>query len=125
MPFFILVKQTHRRTWSSEASFEAVGGMCLETGVYWRYCLSEGERKKTISNRKGQDGNRLSINVLELMGMVMTAYVMIVIRGDRPTKEGESMLMRGDGSSAVQRVINCGGGQRKERSGGLWGCWRG
>ena len=40
--------------------------------------------------------------------MVMTAYVMMVIRKDRPAKDGESVLMRGD-SSAVPWVINCGG----------------
>ena len=30
-PFFRLVKQPHRRTWFSDASFKAVGGSCLET----------------------------------------------------------------------------------------------
>ena len=80
--------------------------------------MSEGERKSTIRSRKGGDGNRLSINFLELMGMVMTAYVMIVIRRDRLTKEEESVLMRGDSSSTGQWVINCGGGEGEERSGG-------
>ena len=61
--------------------------------------------KRTIRSRKGGDRNRLSVNILELMGMVMTAYAMIVIRKDRPTKEGESVLLRGDSSSAVQWVI--------------------
>ena len=32
--FFRFVKQTHKRTWFPDASFEAVGGLCLETGVY-------------------------------------------------------------------------------------------
>ena len=114
-PFFRFVKQTHRRTWFSDASFEALGGLCLEMGVYSRYNLSEGEVKRTIRSRKGGDRNRLSINVLELMGMVMTAYVMIVIRRDRPAKEGESVLMRGGSSSAVQWVINC--GERRDREG--------
>ena len=36
---------------------------------------------------------------------------MIVDGKDRPAKEGESRLMRGDGSSEVQWVINCGGGK--------------
>ena len=79
-----------------DALFEAVGRLCLETGVYWRYNLSEGEMKRTIRNRKGEDSNRLSINVLELVVMVMVAYVMIVIGKDRPTEEGESVLMRRD-----------------------------
>ena len=83
--------------------------MCLETGVYWRYNLSEGEMKRTIRNRKGEDSNRLSINVLELVGMVVAAYVMIVIRKDRPMEEEESVRMRRDSSSGVQWVITAGG----------------
>ena len=82
------MKQPYMRTWLSDASFEAVGGLCLETGVYWRYRLTEEERGRTIRSRKVEDGNRLSINVLELLRMVMTAYVMIVIKKDRPAREG-------------------------------------
>ena len=45
----------------------------------------------------------LPINMLELVGMVWTAYVMIVIKKDiRRREEGEAVLMRGDNSSAVQ-----------------------
>ena len=40
--FFSFVKQTHKWICFSDASFEAVRGLCLETGVYWRYNMSEG-----------------------------------------------------------------------------------
>ena len=96
-PFFRFVKQTHKRTWFSDASFEAVGGLCLEMRVCWRHNLSEGEVKRTIRSRKGGDRFRVS-NILELLGMVMTAYVVIVIKRDRPAKEGESVLTIGDSS---------------------------
>ena len=49
----------------------------------------------------------LSINVLELFGMVWTSCVMIAIRQDLPSRDGEAMLMRGDNSSAVEWVLNC------------------
>ena len=107
---FIFGKQTHKRTWFSAASFEAVGGLSLETGVHGGYSVLE-ERKKTTKSRKGGNGNRSSINVLELTAMVTTAYVMIQIRSDIRTKGGELVLMRGDSSSAVKWVINCGGGR--------------
>ena len=57
--------------------------------------------------RVGYDS--LSINVLELFGMVWTAYVMIVVRNDLPRREGETVLIREDNSSAVQWVLNCKG----------------
>ena len=61
----------------------------------------------------------LSINALELFGMVWTAYVMIVIRKDLPGRAGEAVLMRGDNSSVVQWVTNCKGGKDDVRAGGL------
>ena len=63
--------------------------------------------------------DRLSITVLELFGMVMTAFVMIVIREDRPGRGGEPVLMRGDSSSAVRWVKICKGGKGGVRSGGM------
>ena len=67
-PFFRFVKQPHRRTWFSDASFESVGWLCLETGAYWRYNLTEEQRPRTVSRRRGEHVDRLSINVLELLG---------------------------------------------------------
>ena len=62
----------------------------------------------------------ISIKILELMAMVVTAYVMVVMRGDCPEKKGARVLMRGDNSSSVQRVINCNGEGREEgRTGAL------
>ena len=49
-PFFRFVKQKHKRIRCSDAWFEAVGGLCLETGVYWRYNLSAEEMKRTMSD---------------------------------------------------------------------------
>ena len=65
------------------------------------------------------DYDSLSINVLELFGMVWTAYMMIVIRKDLPGRDGEAVLMRGDNSSAVEWVTNCRGGNDNVRAGGL------
>ena len=50
------------------ASFEAVGWLCLETGAYWRHNLTEEERARTVRRRRGEHVNRLSVNVLELLG---------------------------------------------------------
>ena len=58
-----------------DASFEAVGGLGLETGVYWRYNLAGEKRARTIRSRKARDENRFSINAPEMLGMVMRAFV--------------------------------------------------
>ena len=118
-PFFRFVKQPHKMTRFSDASFEAVGGLCLETEVYWRYNLTGEERARTVRSRSREHVNWLSINVLELLGMVMTAFVMIVIRKDRPGRVGEPVLMTGDSSSTVQWVKNYKGGKGEVRWGGM------
>ena len=63
--------------------------------------------------------HRLTINVLALLGMAMVAFVMIVIRKDRPGRVGEPALMRGDRSPAVQWVKNCKEGKGEVTSGGM------
>ena len=61
----------------------------------------------------------LLINVLELVGMVWTAYVMIVIRKDLPRRDGEAVLMRGDNSTAVQWVLKYKGSKDDVRAGDM------
>lgn len=63
--------------------------------MFWRHTLTKDQRLRTIKSRKGGDENRLSINILELLGMVMTAFVIIVARKDTPPRVGEPILMRG------------------------------
>ena len=118
-PFFRFVKQEPSRRWFSDASYQAVGGFCRETGWWWRYGLSEEERSRTVRSRKRVGYGSLTINVLELFGMVWTAYVMIVMRGEVAGRGGEAVLMRGDNASAVQWVLNCKGGKDDVRAGGL------
>ena len=46
--------------------------------------------------------------------MVVTPYAMSAIRKGRPAKGAESVMMRGDNSSAMQRVLTCRGGEGEE-----------
>ena len=80
--------------------------------------LVRGGDERTIKSRKGGDGNRLSINGLELMVMVMIGYVVIVIRKERPANEEESVLTSGNSLSVVQLVIDRAGAKEEEQSGG-------
>ena len=81
--------------------------------------LTEEVQLKTIRCKCG-GGDSISIKFLELMSMVVTAYLMVAMRGGRPDRERVTMLMRGDDSSAVQWTINCIGGRKEEvRAGAL------
>ena len=86
-------------------------GVVLGDGCVLEIQHVRGGVKRMIRSRKGGHRNRLSINCVELMRMVMTACVLIVIRKDGPAKEGESVLVRVDSSSTVQWVMNCGEGE--------------
>ena len=59
------------RTLVSDASGKAVGGYCLETGAWWRFDLDGNAKSRLSEHVKGQ--NDFSINVLELLGMAITA----------------------------------------------------
>lgn len=100
-PLYCLVKQPHRPDFSN-ASFAAVGRLFVETLVYRRYQLSEWEVARTIRTVKEQGVDKFSINVLELMAVLITAYIKVVVSKGRLEEIGETVLMRGDNVSAVQ-----------------------
>ncbi|CAB1100196.1 unnamed protein product [Ectocarpus sp. CCAP 1310/34] len=117
---FSFAKQVPSRSWFSDASTRALGGVCMETRVFWRYELPEEVQGRTIRARQKGEGDFICINELELMAMVMTTYVMVISRGDRPEREGEAVIMRADNQNAVSWVKKCGGaGKKKARIGAL------
>ena len=99
-PSFSFVKQLSSRTWLSDASLTAIYGLCMETGVYWKLDLPEEVQKRTIRGEQAV-GDLISIKLLEVMAIVMTSYVMVDMRGERPVRRGEAFLMRGDNEAAV------------------------
>ena len=60
----------------------------------------------------------ISINVLELLGMVISAWVLVVMCEDLPTQASDRVLLRGDNEAAVQWVRRC-RGSKEPRSGAL------
>ena len=57
--------------------------------------MLEEVQLRTVRIERGKV-DRISINIVELVAMVITAYVMIVMRGDRPDREEATVLIRGD-----------------------------
>ena len=85
-----------------------LGGFCWESRVWWWYDLSIDEQQRSSEHTTCASHNKLSNNLLELLAMVVTAYVKVV-KEDRPSIAGEPVLMRGDSLSAVSWVNRCGG----------------
>ena len=110
-PMYHLLERPAQRTLFSDASKTAVGVYGLETGVYWRSDLTAQEQSRFCGSSKfvrGVDG--LSINVLELWGMVVLAFVLVSSCADRPSATGDCALLRGDNEAAVHWVRRCQGG---------------
>ena len=55
----------------------------------------------------------ITINLLELLGMVVTSWVMLELVGDGPGAADDSFLMRGDNMAAVSWVSRSGGATDK------------
>ena len=113
---YSLYPQRPSHTLWSGASGDALGRYCLESGLWWRLDLDANVRARLRSCNKHQDD--LSINLLELLGMVITAWVFVVQARSRPTYARESILMRGDNQTAAHWVTTCKGG-KEPRSGAL------
>ena len=112
-PCYAAVKRHAVRHYLSDASFDAIGGYCKELRVYWRYDLPpvlSVELKQKAAQRKTSS---ITINLLELVGMVVTAWVMQELVGDLPQTKGDPVLMRGDNVAAVTWSNRCGGARDK------------
>ena len=115
-PLFSCFMQPPSLTLVSDASGDGMGGYCLETGQWWRVDYEEDVRVRLRTRVESRDD--LSVNVFELLGMVLTAWALTVHAGTRPEYPGQSILMRGDNMSAVHWVNKCRGAQ-EPRSGAL------
>ena len=115
-PFYAHVLRRPVRHYFSDASFDAIGGYCPELRIFWRYTLDPQLSSEMKRKAQARESCAITINLLELCGMVITAFVVQLLLGDRPTTEGESIMMRGDNMSAVSWVNRC-GGSRDRRAG--------
>ena len=103
-PCFTAIERPAKRHYSSNASFEAVGGFCVERKIFWRYDLPKEMTAELRRKADCQETCTITINLLGLLGMVVTAWVMVGQVRDRPDAEGDYILMRGDNRAAVSWV---------------------
>jgi len=115
-PLHCCFLQPPSRILVSDASGHAMGGYCLESGKWWRIDFTPDEQARLRAHVRHRDD--LSINVFELLGMVITAWAFTVHDGERPEFVGQSVLMKGDNFSAVHWVSKC-RGSKEPRSGAL------
>ena len=112
-PCFTAIKRPAKIYYLSDASFDAIGGFCRKLRIYRRYDLPlalPAELKRKAARRETCS---VTINLLELVGMVLTAWVMHELAGDRPECKGDPILMRGDNFAAVTWANRCGGARDK------------
>ena len=88
-----------------------MGGSCLQTaGPYWQYGLSEEELARFCGSSKHlQLQDSISIEALELLGMVMYAFMLVVVCGERPVGDKDCVLLQGDNNAVVHSVRRCRG----------------
>ena len=54
-----------------------MGGYCLEHRMYWRYDLPPELTQELNQKAERRETRTITINLLELLGMVVTAWVML------------------------------------------------
>ena len=121
IPLYRFVPQPPAYLLWSDACGSAFGGyFCIpekEEGVWARYDLTPAERAR-FQQERAESHDDLSINVLELFGMVLMAWVFVREEKMQPRHGHDCLLMRGDNSSACSWVAKCRGG-KEPRSGAL------
>ena len=119
-PLYRIFLQPPTFTLWSDASGDATGGYFLGpepgSGVWWRLEFDDGVRARLRATVR--DWNHLSINVLELLGIVVTAWSFVSKSDAWPSYARDTISMRGDDMSAVQWVSKCRRG-REPRPGAL------
>ena len=114
-PMYNLLERPARRPLFSDAPKVAIGSFCLETGVYWRYELDSAVQSRFCGSSKAVAGeNDISIDVLELLGMAVSAWVLVSACAERPLATGDCVLLRGDNDAAVEWVRRCHGGKEPQ-----------
>ena len=101
------------RRYYSDASFTAVGGFCPELKVYWRYSLAEALTLELKNQSATKKTGPITINLLKLTGMMVSAFVTQIMENDRPEYAGDIVLLRGDNFSAVSWLNRCDGARGK------------
>ena len=105
-PMCRLLERPAQRALFSDASNTAVGGYCIETGVCWRYNLTAQEQSRFCGSSKSVHGeDDLSNNVLEVLGMVVSAFVPVSSCADRPSATGDCALLE---NATMPLCIGCG-----------------
>ena len=115
-PMYHLLERPAQRTLFSDASKTTIEGFFLEIGVYWRYDLSVQKQSRFCCSSRSVAGiDNISINVLELLGMVISAWVLVSSCTESPSATGDCVLQRGDNDGAVHWVRRCRGGKNRGR----------
>ena len=83
--FYEHIEWTPVRYWLSYATPNAIGGFCWESRVWWRYDLSVDKQQRSSAHTTFASHNKLSINLLELPAMVVTAHVMVCLLYTSPS----------------------------------------
>ena len=81
--------------------------------MYWRYDLPTELTADLKRKAELNETCTITINLIELLGMVVTAWVMLYLAGDTPERDGDRVLNSGDNTAAVSWVSRCGGAREK------------
>ena len=96
-PIYDHIMRAPARRYYSDASFTAIGGFCPELKVYWRYSLAEAFTLELKRQSVRKQAGPITINLLELIGITMSAFVMQITENYRPEYAGDKvLLLRGE-----------------------------
>lgn len=89
----------------SDANTVAVRGVCTETRTWWRFDIPADTPPQGCGQVRrdhgGMDAPTISINLLKLLGIQESGYVMYFQQDEQFMEDGHLVMLRGDNITAV------------------------
>ena len=86
-PRYTTIKRPAKWHLLLDANRTAEGRFCVEKNVFWRYDLPKELTAELKTNADCRETCTITINLLELLGMVVTAWVMLELVRDSRTRK--------------------------------------
>ena len=87
--------------------------------MYWRYSLAEALTLELKKQSVRKQAGSITTNLLELIAMMVSAFVIQITENDRRKYAGDPVLLRGDNVSAVSCLNRCSEARNKRAALGM------
>ena len=116
-PMYNIIIRPPELTMYTDASMSVFRGYSHQTGPFFRHEQSAEDKCRFCGSRKHVTVfNDISIYVIELLGMLVGAWMLLATERCRSVTAGDCVLLRGENEPSVAWIRRCRGGNEPHSS---------